>query len=1735
MAIMVGGGLTFAIPGMEPAHAAMISSNPNLKVSAEGQNADNEITSTNIVEVVIIDDLTDSDAKKPIVRVDGEILAMYFFNNGWYGYFADDDIADSGVAVITDDVTTIQEAVNLLVSANPGRTDTVGNDDTITIAGELGDPDTTPARPNVALLDLDGDFDVVYERAGGDQTVSMELDDPDSGASLDRNNYPQNTDVVITIDDMALNVDPTGTDTWTFGTDGNKQFYGTASGLQVLVDAAKERQERINNAWEYYNGNITAAEFDRDEAEQALDAATRLADAVIDNPIADPNDKKRLIVEYGQGDRDAGTTGVEGFDNEVSLTNAVDETPRTLVTFENFVDYTSVGVSASVYDDAGFTINTIDDDYKGLKKLLLEKFYGEGDRESDTEGDSDYKGDLQVNYETVYGVGERTSNTVGGDYKGTALIHRELVIGHGDKDADNSDGNERTNFSDTTYPVTPTDVNVNNGETIQVDVDGTQTDVQVALITVDGTTGLPDGNGVPSGVPNDYKGSAQIIYDAVVRSTDITGTGITEYLEPFDIDDPNKLLTCATDTCTPVDNAFWVTFTEDGDNDSIFNNAPDGDANIKTTAETQRGLSFSIEYDNTVTPGIEYATTNIVIDAGDEWNSGEEIGITLTDSDANTNSLTEETLEVTDPSRIIPTIRIGNPFTLAETDKVELETVDTSADATEGDTITRTIDATVTDISDILVMDNARYTGNSTLTIELGSWDDVNDYLPQNTNSFKGTHMLNYDISDLADATSITLMVGDDDYSLVDVSKDGTSGTKVLTTPSFNATATDPDDSEKTFGPLYDDETGGIIESDEAASLVIELVPDIPADAQNNAAAQGTIIADDAIVIDVFSFGLEDATDDVNNAIYRLELEEDGDNSSDFVGTLEYVGLNQINIWEVSTYEGIAAIDDNIILISDNDSISVEYRDLDANGVKKTFTAGADTPTHSASIALDSDGYKVSDTVTVTVEDADLNVDSGKADIYTTYGDQISSANAVMELLSVSIDNNPWEAGCDGMGGLEATQFTLRETGSDSGVFAGTFAIPAEYCYDGEATTVTGADISAEYVDFRDDSGSLITISASAGIRSLTGSVSLDRTVFPVPFGGEGETSFGTHGDDPLPQGDLTVYVSINDSDFDQSANGIDSIEVEGVAPLTVTVIRGSDDIEIATAGNTGNAIDETARDSGIFEYELTLSYDMGPDSSKCPVGMGGCILQGDILHVEYNDPSDASGSSNTVTDSATFDLRNGVLQSDQTAYIIGSGMIVTLIEPDLNLDSGSVETYDLDLIEWDSDAGTETLADSVFDATPSNLLETGEDTGIFQVVVSIPNEIDGDRLERGEEITLTYLDWGPSGSDFVGDKDEEITTTVYTSNFGATIELDQRVYTWTDKVYVTIVAPDHNIDSDQVDEIGNNDDYPIRVSTRGNEIDEYKLVETGADTGIFSGEITLIGFEHDADGDGNDDAGGQTSPDRSGPTDGRIGTESESGISVSFKYSEGETVSSSALIRWNVGEVQWLEASYPASGSGIVRVIDPDMNLNPEAVDNFDVTVWSDSDGGGIDLTVTETNAATGIFEGTVFFGVGVDTSGHRLRVVEGDTVTAQYYDNTLPAPFKETERVRVGATTLIGTIVPPLERVPISDLRAVDSFGSTLDTISVDSQIQLAADLTNGQDKSQDFAYLIQIQDGNGVTVSLNWITGSLSASQSLSPATSWTPTEAGTYEVTAFAWESIENPTALSPTSTITITVN
>jgi hypothetical protein len=90
------------------------------------------------------------------------------------------------------------------------------------------------------------------------------------------------------------------------------------------------------------------------------------------------------------------------------------------------------------------------------------------------------------------------------------------------------------------------------------------------------------------------------------------------------------------------------------------------------------------------------------------------------------------------------------------------------------------------------------------------------------------------------------------------------------------------------------------------------------------------------------------------------------------------------------------------------------------------------------------------------------------------------------------------------------------------------------------------------------------------------------------------------------------------------------------------------------------------------------------------------------------------------------------------------------------------------------------------------------------------------------------------------------------------------------------------------------------------------------------------------------------------------------------------------------------------------------------------------------------------------------------------------------------------------------------------------------VNKQVQITSDVTNNQDKTQSFAYLVQIQNHDEVVVSLSWLTGSLDPGQSLNPSQSWTPTSPGNYTAQIFVWNSLNNPDALSVPLNMMITV-
>ncbi|GEM_PF-4236763 len=158
----------------------------------------------------------------------------------------------------------------------------------------------------------------------------------------------------------------------------------------------------------------------------------------------------------------------------------------------------------------------------------------------------------------------------------------------------------------------------------------------------------------------------------------------------------------------------------------------------------------------------------------------------------------------------------------------------------------------------------------------------------------------------------------------------------------------------------------------------------------------------------------------------------------------------------------------------------------------------------------------------------------------------------------------------------------------------------------------------------------------------------------------------------------------------------------------------------------------------------------------------------------------------------------------------------------------------------------------------------------------------------------------------------------------------------------------------------------------------------------------------------------------------------------------------------------------------------------------------------------------------------------------------------------------------------VPPMERVMIlGDTKILDNKGNEIDLIYAGNQILIATpsfttafplsvhygcgktiidgdkirctgflpelqhvkgDQLIGESRFEQHAVSItQISDADGITVHLSWIEGILATDHVISPTVSWIPEKPGTYSITTFFWESVNNPTALGPPVSIEITVN
>ena len=362
-----------------------------------------------------------------------------------------------------------------------------------------------------------------------------------------------------------------------------------------------------------------------------------------------------------------------------------------------------------------------------------------------------------------------------------------------------------------------------------------------------------------------------------------------------------------------------------------------------------------------------------------------------------------------------------------------------------------------------------------------------------------------------------------------------------------------------------------------------------------------------------------------------------------------------------------------------------------------------------------------------------------------------------------------------------------------------------------------------------------------------------------------------------------------------------------------------------------------------------------------------------------------------------------------------------------------------------------------------------------------------------------------------------------------APIFTDKPVYTWTDKVEMTILAPSWNTDRHLIDSLGD-DDHPIKISTREHSLAPYRFTETDVNSGRFTAEIILTGFSHDVDGDGDFDTTPRTIGN--GPTNGFLETDRDSAITITFEFANRVVLTKSVPIQWNIGTIQFSESNYLLNKTATVHVIDPDLNLNPEALDQIPIQISSNSDMSGIEVAAVETSETSGVFVATISFTQNLSSSGNRLYAIPGDTIFAKYDDYTLPKPYSIADNLAVKTSAVIGSSSSALQSLPII---FSDSMGNQILTVSANDQIQIVGKILNPQNFKQRFVYLFQVKDENNFVVSLSWIQGEISANQNLDISQSWIPQKNGKYTIETYAWNSLTNAAPLSPSLSTSVFVN
>jgi hypothetical protein len=693
-----------------------------------------------------------------------------------------------------------------------------------------------------------------------------------------------------------------------------------------------------------------------------------------------------------------------------------------------------------------------------------------------------------------------------------------------------------------------------------------------------------------------------------------------------------------------------------------------------------------------------------------------------------------------------------------------------------------------------------------------------------------------------------------------------------------------------------------------------------------------------------------------------LTLNESLPNSGEFYAFLGKVTPSPANPPYGTTYNNYS------VALSDGDTFTLTYYDQSPVGtVSVTVTYAAYAATAS-DISFDRSvlEYPMNGYMRINIKDLDWNLDPTKADTVP---------------LNISFYDP-----------VKLQTYWLNATATETGANTAVFRIETSYYTDqtnfgGYSFNLTGiasgSAIKVTYTNETTPPYKYITF------KTFSRSLSVDP-------------SFTTAGD---------LVITVTDPNFNQKSWEKDVLGSYGGTNVTVTTDSGGDTVAVTTA------LKETDVSTGTFKATVPVVIGNVASDSTLQIVVGDSKAT-----VKYY----ANGTLTAETVS-TLSTTAATISSDKTMYRKDASVKLTLTAPDLNDDSANINFFtcnipggnatisSVNVIQNQQTVGKLTIKVNGLTARALNgqnlvFVETGENTGIFTASLNLTDVLKNDNstLVNGDSVQVSYADQINSAT-------SSVTFTIGVA--AASISLDRSTYPVPKDgpviIRVTVTDSEANTDSATIQTRTAYLDVYYYNGTLQSSI-QVTVTETGANTGVFTGEFSLPQSAVAAFINGWVKA-------------------------LYVDPASGKNITATATLVATDAAISVDKTTVKAGDKLTVTVTDADNNLDSKDTDSVTIAYeYTDSAGNKQTGTWTlyETDVNTGVF--TISKTIGSD-----IKVKPGSTITLTYND-TSPSYITATAGYPSSPVVLTATAKVATHTGTISIDKAAYGLGSKM-TITV------------------------------------------------------------------------------------------